>query len=100
MTKKRVALITGVTGQDGEYLADFLLNKGYVVHGRKRRPSSRSIDVISLAQVVLVIGDPSKTGSRLGWQHTVLFDQLVAEMVAADPKAVAGKRSRVLTATD
>lgn len=36
----RVALITGVTGQDGAYLAEFLLNKGYLVHGVKRRSSS------------------------------------------------------------
>ena len=39
-TKKRVALITGVTGQDGSYLAEFLLEKGYEVHGVKRRSSS------------------------------------------------------------
>ena len=39
MTKK-VALITGVTGQDGSYLAEFLLEKGYEVHGIKRRASS------------------------------------------------------------
>ena len=38
--KKKVALITGVTGQDGSYLAEFLLNKGYEVHGLKRRSSS------------------------------------------------------------
>jgi GDPmannose 4,6-dehydratase len=38
--KKKVALITGVTGQDGSYLAEFLLEKGYVVHGIKRRASS------------------------------------------------------------
>jgi GDPmannose 4,6-dehydratase len=36
----KVALITGVTGQDGGYLAEFLLNKGYVVHGLRRRSSS------------------------------------------------------------
>ena len=36
----KVALITGVTGQDGSYLADFLLDKGYEVHGIKRRSSS------------------------------------------------------------
>ena len=36
----KVALITGVTGQDGAYLAEFLLGKGYVVHGIKRRASS------------------------------------------------------------
>ena len=33
------ALITGITGQDGSYLADFLLKKGYEVHGIKRRTS-------------------------------------------------------------
>ena len=36
---KKVALITGVTGQDGAYLAELLLNKGYIVHGIKRRSS-------------------------------------------------------------
>ncbi|MBL8630455.1 MAG: GDP-mannose 4,6-dehydratase, partial [Rhodospirillaceae bacterium] len=36
----KVALITGVTGQDGAYLAELLLNKGYIVHGVKRRSSS------------------------------------------------------------
>ena len=38
--KKKVALITGVTGQDGSYLSDFLLSKNYIVHGIKRRSSS------------------------------------------------------------
>ena len=37
---KKKALITGITGQDGSYLAEFLLNKGYQVHGIKRRASS------------------------------------------------------------
>jgi GDPmannose 4,6-dehydratase len=36
----KVALITGITGQDGSYLAEFLLEKGYIVHGVKRRSSS------------------------------------------------------------
>ncbi|MDB2667972.1 GDP-mannose 4,6-dehydratase [Luminiphilus sp.] len=40
MTEKKRALITGVTGQDGSYLAEFLLDKGYEVHGIKRRASS------------------------------------------------------------
>lgn len=40
MTKQKVALITGVTGQDGSYLSEFLLEKGYEVHGIKRRASS------------------------------------------------------------
>jgi len=44
--KKRVALITGVTGQDGAYLAEFLLKKGYEVHGIKRRSSLFNTDRI------------------------------------------------------
>ena len=40
MAKNKVALITGITGQDGSYLAEFLLDKGYEVHGIKRRSSS------------------------------------------------------------
>ena len=43
---RKVALITGVTGQDGAYLAEFLLNKGYVVHGIKRRSSLFNTDRI------------------------------------------------------
>ncbi|HEX2936358.1 MAG TPA: GDP-mannose 4,6-dehydratase [Bacteroidales bacterium] len=43
---KKVALITGVTGQDGAYLAEFLLKKGYVVHGLKRRSSLFNTDRI------------------------------------------------------
>ena len=39
-TQPKVALITGITGQDGSYLAEFLLEKGYIVHGIKRRASS------------------------------------------------------------
>jgi GDPmannose 4,6-dehydratase len=39
-SKRRVALITGVTGQDGAYLAEYLLDLGYTVHGIKRRSSS------------------------------------------------------------
>lgn len=43
---KKVALITGITGQDGSYLAEFLLNKGYQVHGIKRRTSLFNTDRI------------------------------------------------------
>jgi GDPmannose 4,6-dehydratase len=42
----KVALITGVTGQDGAYLSEFLLNKGYIVHGIKRRASQFNTDRI------------------------------------------------------
>ena len=46
MSKKKVALITGVTGQDGAYLSEFLLKKGYIVHGMKRRSSLFNTDRI------------------------------------------------------
>ena len=44
--KNKVALITGVTGQDGSFLAEFLLKKGYKVHGIKRRTSLINTDRI------------------------------------------------------
>jgi GDPmannose 4,6-dehydratase len=40
----KTALITGITGQDGAYLAEFLLEKGYMVHGMKRRTSLINTD--------------------------------------------------------
>lgn len=46
MTKQKVALVTGVTGQDGAYLSELLLNKGYIVHGIKRRSSLFNTDRI------------------------------------------------------
>jgi GDPmannose 4,6-dehydratase len=46
MSQKKVALITGVTGQDGAYLSELLLNKGYEVHGVKRRASLFNTDRI------------------------------------------------------
>jgi GDPmannose 4,6-dehydratase len=46
MENKKVALFTGITGQDGAYLADFLLKKGYLVHGIKRRSSLFNTDRI------------------------------------------------------
>ncbi|MBT5471902.1 MAG: GDP-mannose 4,6-dehydratase [Nitrospina sp.] len=46
MANKKIALITGITGQDGSYLAEFLLKKNYVVHGVKRRTSLFNTDRI------------------------------------------------------
>src|ERR1700741_4919372 len=46
MTEKKSALITGITGQDGSYLADLLLEKGYEVHGMVRRASTEKFDRI------------------------------------------------------
>ena len=42
--KKKIALITGITGQDGSYLAEFLLKKNYIIHGIKRRSSSENTE--------------------------------------------------------
>lgn len=53
MAERRRALITGVTGQDGSYLAEFLLDKGYEVHGLKRRSSS-----FNTQRVDHIYGDP------------------------------------------
>ena len=46
VVSEKVALITGITGQDGSYLAELLLHKGYVVHGIKRRSSQLNTDRI------------------------------------------------------
>jgi GDPmannose 4,6-dehydratase len=46
MAEQKIALITGITGQDGSYLAEFLLKKGYIVHGIKRRTSLFNTDRI------------------------------------------------------
>ena len=46
MTKKKIAFITGITGQDGSYLAELLLTKNYIVHGLIRRTSVLNIDRI------------------------------------------------------
>src|SRR5205807_889178 len=56
-SSRKVALITGVTGQDGAYLAEFLLSKGYTVHGVKRRSSS-----FNTARLDHLIHDPHETG--------------------------------------
>ena len=50
-TSRKVALITGITGQDGSYLTDFLLEKGYEVHGIIRRASSSSFCIMSSCDV-------------------------------------------------
>ena len=57
---KKIALVTGITGQDGAYLAELLLNKGYEVHGIKRRSSLFNTDRIDH-----LYQDPHETGRRL-----------------------------------
>jgi GDPmannose 4,6-dehydratase len=57
--RPKVALITGVTGQDGAYLARFLLARGYVVHGVKRRSSS-----FNTARIDDIYQDPHESDAR------------------------------------
>ena len=56
--KEKIALITGITGQDGSYLAEFLLEKGYIVHGIKRRASSFNTERIDHIYQDLHINHP------------------------------------------
>src|ERR1700723_3451569 len=65
----KVALITGITGQDGAYLAEFLLNKGYVVHGIKRRASLFNTDRIDH-----LYQDPHEKGRRFILHYGDLTD--------------------------
>jgi len=65
----RVALITGITGQDGAYLAEFLLNKGYIVHGIKRRAS-----LFNTARIDHLYRDPHELDVRLFLHHGDLTD--------------------------
>lgn len=66
---KKTALITGVTGQDGAYLAELLLGKGYIVHGIKRRASS-----FNTARVDHLYHDPHEKGVRFFLHHGDLTD--------------------------
>ncbi len=59
MAAKKVALITGVTGQDGAYLSELLLGKGYIVHGVKRRSSSFNTERIDHLYIDAHEGDTS-----------------------------------------
>ena len=63
------ALITGITGQDGSYLAEFLLNKGYEVHGIKRRTSS-----INTARIDHLFQDPHDSKLKFILHHGDLTD--------------------------
>ena len=55
MTKKKIALIFGITGQDGSYLAELLLKKKYMVHGVKRRSSSINTSILLSAILVGIV---------------------------------------------
>jgi GDPmannose 4,6-dehydratase len=66
---EKIALITGITGQDGAYLARLLLEKGYTVHGVKRRSSS-----FNTARVDSIYIDPHEQGTRFFMHYGDLTD--------------------------
>ncbi len=68
-TAPKVALITGITGQDGSYLAEFLLEKGYTVHGIKRRASS-----FNTARIDHIYQDPHIENARFKLHYGDLSD--------------------------
>ncbi len=67
--KKKVALIFGVTGQDGSYLAEFLLKKNYIVHGIKRRSSS-----INTSRVDHIYQDPHEKNYKFRLHYGDITD--------------------------
>jgi len=71
MANNKVALITGITGQDGAYLAEFLLDKGYEVHGIKRRSSSFNTDRIDH-----LYQDPHETDRKFVLHYGDLSDSM------------------------
>lgn len=71
MSKQKTALITGITGQDGSYLAELLLEKGYIVHGIKRRASLFNTDRIDH-----LYQDPQETDQSLFLHYGDLTDSM------------------------
>tara|TARA_B100000900_G_scaffold416242_1_gene450481 strand:+ start:4084 stop:5127 length:1044 start_codon:yes stop_codon:yes gene_type:complete len=69
--KKKIALIFGITGQDGSYLADFLIKKGYSVHGVKRRSSS-----FNTARIDHIYQDPHEKKRVFFLHHGDITDSI------------------------
>lgn len=92
--RKPVALITGITGQDGSYLAEFLLDKGYIVHGIKRRSSSFNTERIDH-----LYQDPHKEGNTFHLHYGDLTDSSsiyrIIEIVKPDEIYNLGAQSHV-----
>jgi GDPmannose 4,6-dehydratase len=82
---KKTALITGITGQDGAYLAELLLGKGYIVHGIKRRSSS-----FNTARVDHLYRDPHGSGVRFFLHYGDLTDatNLIRLIAMAQPTEI------------
>ena len=84
-SKNKIALVTGITGQDGSYLAEFLLKKGYEVHGIKRRSSLFNTDRIDH-----LYQDPHVDGRKFVLHHGDLTDStsLVRIIQAVQPDEI------------
>jgi len=82
---EKVALITGVTGQDGAYLADLLLSKGYIVHGIKRRSSS-----FNTGRVDHIYQDPHVPNNRFRLHYGDMTDStnLIRIIQAVQPDEI------------
>ena len=76
----KVALITGITGQDGAYLAEFLLEKGYEVHGLKRRTS-----LFNTARIDHLYHDQHEEGARFKLHYGDLTDLSIAAAMRKPP---------------
>ena len=97
--RSKVALITGITGQDGSYLAEFLLDKGYEVHGIKRRSSS-----INTERLNHIYQDPHVTDRKLVLHYGDLSDgsnlTRILEQVEPDEVYNLGAMSHVAVSFD
>ena len=92
--KKKIALITGITGQDGFYLTEFLISKNYIVHGIKRKAYDENNKVIieidkryfRPSEVNFLKGSSKKAKNILGWQPKKNINSLVNEMIEYELK--------------
>ncbi len=93
----RRALILGVTGQDGAYLAAFLLGKGYEVSGTSRGGDVARLKALGIEQRVRVgrleladpmriRGNPAKAARELGWRARYGLEDVVREMIKAQAR--------------
>ena len=85
------ALITGITGQDGSYLAEFLLEKGYEVHGIKRRSS-----LFNTQRVDHIYQDPYVEGRHFKLHYGDLSDTSNLTRILSDIAPIILERSHML----
>ncbi|MFV0467386.1 MAG: GDP-mannose 4,6-dehydratase, partial [Dysgonomonas sp.] len=75
----KVALITGITGQDGAYLAEYLIKKGYTVHGIKRRSS-----LFNTERIDHLYQDPHQTHRNLVLHYGDMTDSMNLTRIIGD----------------